>query len=219
MPAAPKHLLVMIALGFALAGCKIVATADKNAPAAQDGAGGGVFDPDKMVAGIWEPKVLPYLTAKAGAFADVIALARKSPDEAGAKYGYRAKEGSAPWTLIAKVEGRIVAVDTASRAGTIGVDVDGDGKPDLTVQIGPAMRGTALRDSLDFVAFNDFTNQIDFARFGKSFNQYVDKTLLEALPRDALNGRQVTILGAFAFDKPGEPPLVTPARLTLGAGS
>ena len=36
-------------------------------------------------------------------------------------------------------------------------------RPTLRVQIGPAIRGTALRDTLDFVDFNDFTNQIDFA--------------------------------------------------------
>ena len=38
-------------------------------------------------------------------------------------------------------------------------------RPTRSVQIGPAMRGTAIRDALDFVSFNDFTNQIDFARY------------------------------------------------------
>ena len=77
-----------------------------------------------------------------------------------------------------RVEGKIVAANTQSRAATIDVDVDGDGKADARVQIGPAMRGTALRDSLDFVQFNEFTNQIDFAQFGKAFNAYADKTVL-----------------------------------------
>ena len=67
------------------------------------------------------------------------------------------------------------------------------------MQIGPAMRGTAIRDALDFVSFNDFTNQIDFARFGKAFNPTVNRTVLEKLPRDNLIGRKVTVIGAYAL--------------------
>ena len=80
--------------------------------------------------------------------------------------------------------------NTQSRAATIDVDVDGDGKADVRVQIGPAIQGTALRDSLDFVNFNDFTNQIDFAQFGKAFNTHADKTVLSKLPREGLEGQQ-----------------------------
>ena len=54
----------------------------------------------------------------------------------------------------------------------------------------PAMRGTALRDSLDFVSFNDFKNQIDYAQFGKAFNQYAVRTVLSDLPRESLVGRE-----------------------------
>ena len=54
------------------------------------------------------------------------------------------------------------------------------------MQIGPAMRGTALRDALDFVSFNDFNNQIDYAQFGKAFNSYACKhALSQAAARGA----------------------------------
>ena len=103
-----------------------------------------------------------------------MALVRSAnPDEAGRKYGYRAKEGSEPWTFAVAIDGKIVAAETTSRAATISVDTGGDGKIAAIVQIGPAMRGTALRDALDFVSFNDFKNQIDYAQFGKAFNQHV----------------------------------------------
>src|ERR1700722_1459316 len=180
-----------------------------------DGGDGG-FDPQKMVHAIWDAKVIPYLRAKAGRFAEVAELARANPDEAGKKYGYRAKEGSEPWTLVVKIEGRIVSAETNSRAATISVDNNGDGKIAAIVQIGPAMRGTALRDALDFVSFNDFRNQIDYAQFGKAFNQYVDHAFLSALPRDSLVGRNVTALGAYTVEAGDQPPLVTPAELTLG---
>ena len=176
---------VLVIAALALASCKIVATSDVKA-LAQAGANNGAapFDPDKKVADIWAAKVAPYFEKHAGPFAEVRELAAKAPDEAGAKYGYRPKADGTPWTVMVKLEGVIVAADTESRAATLGVDATGQGKTDATVQIGPAMRGTAIRDALDFVSFNDFTNQIDFARFGKAVYVHVNKTVLEALPRD-----------------------------------
>jgi predicted lipoprotein len=87
------------------------------------------------------------------------------------------------------------------------------------VQIGPAIRGTALRDALDFVSFNSFTNQIDFARFGKAFNTHVDRTILQGLPRDGLIGRSVTALGAFPLEGGDGPPLLTPVEISIGPNS
>ncbi|MFO1150526.1 MAG: DUF2291 family protein [Alsobacter sp.] len=212
--AATLALLVAI-----LPACRILPTANPAAQGKAEGGQGAAFDPAAKVAGLWTSKALPYLERKAGPFPEVAALAARSPEEAGARYGFRAKEGSSPWTLVVRLTGSIVAANTASRAGTIDVDVDGDGKADATVQIGPALRGTALRDSLDFVDFNDFTNQIDFAQFGKAFNQHVDKTLLSALPREGLVGRRVSVLGAYPLDGGQGMPLVTPATLALEGGS
>ena len=203
------------ALGLPLGACKIVATPSKGAASSVDSTNAG-FDPGKMVAAMWDAKVIPYLAARAGKLSDVVALARANPDEAGKKYGFRAKEGGEPWTLLVKAEGRILAAETTSRAATVSIDDGGDGKIAAIVQIGPAIRGTALRDSLDFVSFNDFKNQIDYAQFGKAFNQYIDRTFLSALPRDALVGRNATVLGAYTLEAGERPPLVTPAQLTLG---
>src|SRR5882757_11042179 len=100
--------------GLALAACRIVPTAEVKAGGSQAAV---EFDPDAMVAGLWDAKVLPYLTTKAAPFAEVIALVRSHPDEAVKKYGYR-EQPSAPWTYVAKLEGRIAAADTGTRAAT-----------------------------------------------------------------------------------------------------
>ena len=81
------------------------------------------------------------------------------------------------------------------------------------------MRGTALRDALDFVSFNDFKNQIDYAQFGKAFNQYVDRTVLSrSAARCRWSGAASTVLGAFTLEAGDQPPLVTPARVDDWAG-
>jgi len=207
-------------LGSLLASCRFIPTAEVSAIE----AGGSTSetqarDPDQMVASMWSTKVAPYFEKKAGPFLAVRELAARSPDEAGAKWGYRAKSEDTPWTLMVRIEGTIVAADLESRAATIGVDASGQGKADAIVQIGPAVRGAAIRDALDFVSFGDFTNQIDFARFGKAFNTYVNHNTLEKLPRDGLVGRKATVLGAYPFVSAAETPLVTPVEITIGPKS
>lgn len=203
--------LVVLAGGILPAGCKIERTKTSEEIAAQT----TTFNPDKMVADIWQAKVVPYLAAKAGDFKTVRDLESANIEAAGAKYGHKEKVGNSPWTFVVRLEGKIVSSNTESRAATIDVDSDGDGKADATVQIGPAMRGTALRDSLDFVSFNDFTNQIDFAQFGKAFNTYANKTFLEAIPRDKLDGSQVKLVGAYQHGVSPGLPLISAASLEI----
>ena len=208
--------LATVMAGALLCSCRFIPTADVLALAAGQSQAKAAFDPDRMVASDWAGKVVPYFEKRAGPFVELRDLAAKSPEEAWARFGYRPKSGDVPWTLVVKLKGFVVEANTESRAATIGVDATGKGKADATVQIGPALRGTAIRDALDFVSFNDFTNQIDFARYGKAFNLYVDHEMLEKLPRDALVGRKVTIVGAYPLSSPDETPLVTPVEITLG---
>jgi predicted lipoprotein len=212
----PRHVaisVVALAVLANLAGCKILPTPteeDKAAAAAE------AFNPDRMVEEMWAAKVLPYLKGKAGSFQEVSQLAATDAKAAGEKYGNPRKQANSPWTYVATAEGKIVASNTQSRAGTVDIDVDDDGKADLRAQIGPAMRGTALRDVLDFVDFNSFKNQIDFAQFGKSFNTYANATVLSKLPREQLDGRTVKLLGAYVPGSGSELPLMTPAEAEIG---
>jgi predicted lipoprotein len=208
--------LATVMAGALVCACHFIPTANVQKLAEGPSREKGVSDPDKMVASDWSARVVPYFEKKAGPFAEVRDLAAKSPEEAGARFGYRPKSGDVPWTLIVTLEGVIVEANTESRAATIGIDTAGKGKADANVQIGPAVRGTAIRDALDFVSFNDFTNQIDFARYGKAFNLYVDHEILEKLPKDSLVGRKVTVIGAYPLSSSGETPLVTPVEITLG---
>ncbi|RWC43866.1 MAG: DUF2291 family protein [Mesorhizobium sp.] len=203
--------ILAVTVGVSLTACKVLPT-----PSAENGGKPPAFNADKMVGDIWAAKAVPYLQQKAGPFPEVHALAKADPAAAGAKYGNPKKQANSPWTFSVRLEGKIVAANTQSRAATMDVDVDGDGKADARVQIGPAMRGTALRDSLDFIQFNDFTNQIDFAQFGKAFNTYADKTVLSKLPREALEGRSVRVVGAYVIGSGQDLPLVTPAEAEIG---
>lgn len=209
------RLAVALVLSLALASCKFVPTSEKQQQTSANSSDAADQGFDARVAQLWPAKLLPYVNSKAGNFADVMAAIASNPDAAGAKFGFKEKGGSSPWTLLAKIDGKIVAANTESRAASLDVDVNGDGKADAQVQIGPVIRGTAIRDSLDFVNFNDFTNQIDFAQFGKAFNTYANEHILKQLPRDALPGRTVSVLGAFPLPQGQALPLVTPVQAEI----
>lgn len=202
---------IMLAGILALGGCKFVKTADE-----QKAASAGAFNPDKLVADIFDSKVVPYISERAGSIQDISALAASNPDAAAEKFGHKEKQGNAPWTFAAKVDGVIVAEETKSRAAYVDVDVDADGKADVRVSIGPAVRGTAIRDSLAFVNFNEFKNQIEWAQFGKSFNTHINKNLLEKLPRDGLTGKKLTASGAYPLPAKGQLPQFVPVTIAIG---
>ncbi|MBB3561063.1 putative lipoprotein [Rhizobium sp. BK512] len=208
-----RGVLIAAIVVAALPGCKIIKTptAEEKAAATAKSA----FDPNAKVEAIWQSEVVPYYEKRAGGLKDVVALAASSPDQAGEKYGNPHKQASSPWTYAVKFSGKVIAADTASRAATLDVDADGDGKADAKVQIGPAIRGTALRDTLDFVNFNEFKNQIEWAQFGKSFNEKANSAFLSAVPRDGLVGKTVTVTGAFPLPSGSDLPLVTPSALTV----
>lgn len=214
MPNFRRAAVICLAIGLGLPGCKIIRTPTAEEAAA---AASGGFNPDKQVAAIWDTKVITFLEKRAGTFKEVSALSATDLNAAAAQYGHKEKEGSAPWTFAAKVSGTIVKAETKSRAAYLDTDVDGDGKVDVRIQIGPVIKGTAIRDSLDFVSFNEFKNQIQWAEFGKAFNTHVNKLMLEQLLRDDLEGKKVDVLGAYPLPSAGQPALLTPVTISIGS--
>lgn len=208
-----------LCLAFALmglAGCKLV----KNS---EDGSGeGGMVsstpggDMAAMVDEIWEARVLPYMQENATDLAVLGPAMREDLDAAGKAHGYRPSSEGTPWNFAALVKGTVIAAKTDTRAATADVDVNGDGQADAVLQLGPVIRGTALRDVLPFIDFSSFTDQIEFAQLSRALNTKAYETALEDLPHDGLVRRQVEALGAFTMRGSGEAVLVTPVHISLG---
>ncbi len=202
-----------------LAGCRIEPVAPVDAKAAGATAGGGfanqAFDARAQVVDIWDGKVIPALQARAGDYPALREAMQRDLDAAGAAHGHRARGEGAPWNFVTRVKGKVVQADTELSAATAEVDVDGDGQADVTLQIGPVLRGTALRDALPFVNFTDYANQVEFAQLGNAFNDQAAAVALKALPRDRLVGRTVSLLGVFTTADATETPTILPVLMTL----
>lgn len=207
--------LVALAAAVSLAACRIEKTpaVDPSQSATSVFVNDASFNPDAMVAEDWDSRVVPTLRDRAGAYDDVAAAIAADPAAAGGRFGFHAAEPGAPWLYAAALSGTITAANTESRAATLTVKTDG-GRA-VTVQIGPVVRGTAIRDSLAFRPFSAFKNQVDYAQFGKALNTRANVGALAKLPRDALVGRRVVALGVVVGVGGDAAPLLTPVEIRL----
>jgi len=168
----------------------------------------GSFDAARYVEAIWIAQAAPYWNKHAKPLDQLSTRIDKDLDVVGAAEGRKAGDGS-PWTFVTQAEGRVISVKTQVRAGAVTIDVGG--KP-VDVLVGPVVSGSALRDSLPFVTFNDFSNQIAFAEVGGALTR---RALRQVRPvADGLKpGDNVRFLGVFQVGKGGDPVVVTPVRL------
>jgi predicted lipoprotein len=168
--------------------------AEKEAP-----EGPAAVSPAAYVDSIWAAKLVPaVLNAAVDARTLMDALAA-SPEDAQVRYGHR--EANGPMYFIVKGAGVVTSVDARSRNGLAFVDLAPfDRRADLSIQIGPVLRGTSLRDATGIVRFTDFVNQLQFADVGNELNDRVLKTVLASLDKAKLKGSVVTFAGTLAAE-------------------
>jgi predicted lipoprotein len=215
----PNHVIRMLpvalllgASGMMLSGCKIEHKSEAQQKAANAPAGSfanASFDPKAEVQAMWDSKVLPALDKMAVDYPTLKAAIQKDINEAGAQHGYREKGESGPWNMAVRVTGTVVAAETELSAGTADIDVDGDGKADVQIQIGPVIRATAIRDTLPFISFTNYTNQIDFAQLANALNDRAFEAALKDVDRAKLMGQKVELSGVFTADNGDDLPVIT----------
>ncbi len=195
-----RSTLSLLAALTLLPACKIVRNKDKKAGAGKDG-----FDADAYVNGIWDEKVMPMVRDHATEIVSVLDALAKDPDAAGRQYGSRAEAEGAAWNFIVQGKGKVTKADTASRRGTLVIALDGDAAGrSVTLQVGPVVFGSAFRDALPFVSFNDFVNQIDFAQVSRKLNDRATETARQGFDPAQVEGKTIAFRGAMANPAGGE---------------
>jgi len=174
---------------------------------AAQGAAARFVDP------IWTSKVLPVFQEKAQDIGRILPEIRAAPDVAGQKYGRR--EATNPYNYMVKGTGKVIEIHNESQAGTAIVEVAGLTEK-VSLQIGPVVRGTALRDATGIVSFNQFSNQLDYADVSKEMNVRALKSAFAKADPASLAGKTVTFFGAMTFDPRSKSAiLVTPVKIDL----
>jgi predicted lipoprotein len=113
--------------------------------------------------------------------------------------------------------GRVTAIDRQSRVGVMRVQLVNEGPP-VAIQIGPVIRGTALRDASSFIQFSDFTNQFEYAGAANALNEHALRTVVAPLPIDTMQGRVVSFVGAVGSSPRRDDGTIEVVLIRLGIG-
>ncbi|HUC92857.1 MAG TPA: DUF2291 domain-containing protein [Paenibacillus sp.] len=205
--------LLILCFTLVFTACTVVKIGEEPGNGA---SGEGAFDPASFVDEEWI-KVTPYMKERAVDLAEVLPIIKADPDKAGDTYGIRSGASGSPWNYIVQAEGKVLEVNTESRAGTFEVDLAPyDGQTDFVVQIGPVFKGTSIRDSLDFIKFDDFRNQIQYAQLANAFNKKVNDEVTGSLNPESLRGKVLMVVGAATAE--GSSIVMTPVGIEVTEG-
>jgi predicted lipoprotein len=170
-------------------------------------------DPKALVDRLWDSRIVPAVLDSAVDVRAVLDAAASNPERARAQFG----RGPGRAYLLLKGRGRVLAVDAASLSHPASLDVAPfDGRAEVTLQLGPLIFGSALRDATGIIRFSDFVNQLQFADAGNALNQRAARAAHAAGDPASLRGKLVEFAGACAWN-PGAPPgqSIVPVRLTI----
>lgn len=200
-----RPLFVASLLAASLSGCKLVKT--------DHGAGPGADPIAELVETTFDAKLVPALTEKAVDLATLRNSIKNDLDKAGQSQGVRVGGAGGGWNFAVKGSATVVDENRASKAATADIDLDGDGTADATLQLGPVVKGTALRDTTALYDFSTFRDQIEYAKLGRALN---DKAVSKLPSVDVpLKGKKITFLGAVVIRSASEKPLVVPVSIEV----
>ncbi|MFC9428864.1 DUF2291 family protein [Streptomyces sp. NPDC056987] len=179
--------LIALVLLFAA----IAATTTYRSDSEARTSGKPAFDASTYATSTYEPKVVPAIKKNAVDIATLHQAIAADTEAAGKQYGHR--PGTGPYSYAATLTGTAGAV----RNGLLQVTVDGLDKARVSVQVGPAINGTALRDAAGFITFGQFTNQVEYADAGTALNTAMKDKVLKAFDPAAVRGKKITVIGAL----------------------
>jgi predicted lipoprotein len=164
-----------------------------------------VFDAATFASSAW-PRLVAESTVSAVNVSDIVA-APGAP--------------SSPARFVKGI-GVVTTIDRRSRAGIMLVRVVGPppNQPVVAMQIGPVIRGTALRDASGFIHFSDFTNQSEYAAAANALNESALRLVIAPMELETLTGRLVSFVGAVGKSATRDDGAIemVPVRIGVSGG-
>lgn len=177
--------------------------------------GAVTFNAGDNVASIWDSNALPELTQKAVDLPTFLTEANGDFKSLADKYGKYSMGTSGELSYTVKGSGTVKLINQEKKAGYMELTLDGyEGNVVIKLQIGSVYKGSAVRDSLDFIKFEDYKNQVDYAAVSQSIHDLIQKSIIESLDLATLTGKEIDFLGCFTVDKNDEL-IITPVTLAV----
>jgi predicted lipoprotein len=215
-------LLTMLLLVQVVAACSLYTTSPIQ-PVASGGQSDQFdkqFDPNSYADKNWSSKVVPTIVDKSVDIGTVLKALEQNSDAAQKQYAVQSSDGL--YNFMVKGTGKVIATNTSSRNGTLNIQLPVSAglkkQPTILVQVGPVLLGTAIRDSVGFINYNQFTNQVQYAQVADALNARAASDL-KSLDAAKLQGKTITFYGAFTYATL-EQVMIAPVRVVPeGAGA
>jgi predicted lipoprotein len=176
------------------------------------------FQAAEYVAAVWDKKILPAYETQAVDYVNVLTALHAKPKEACEHYGLKRETGAPFYVFKVRGVARVVKYDDSSRNGVLRLNLEPvDKGMRATLQVGPVVLGTAIRDSLEFIRFTDVGNQLQFADLASQLNARMRKDSVAPLDLSKIAGKRICFLGAFKLEEAQslEDIVVTPVKISL----
>ncbi len=166
---------------------------------------GNVFEPVSYVDSMWTAKLIPAFKDESGDLNAVLEALAEDWETGIENYGLMSKAGGMGVAFKVKSEGRVISYDDSSRNGLLLIDIPPyEGEADISLQVGPVIRNTAIRDSLSFIRFSEIGNQLQFASLADELNARMRREVVDPLDLEAIEGKKISFYGAFKADEQAE---------------
>ena len=168
------------------------------------------FDPKSYVDNIWQSKIIPTIKNDSEELTFILDELFKNKEIAEEKYGYRSGTGS--YSFMIKGEGEVASLNDSSRVGSLTIKLNKEYSSEILITIGPVIKKDSIRDSVKFIKFNDFVNQLDFADVSRVIKRKVLNEIIGPLNLKNIVGKKIFFYGAITFDRP-DKIFITPIEI------
>lgn len=144
------------------------------------------------------PQIAAAIAQDATDITELAPAVEADPAAAGEAYGIALGAGRFVHRVTAT--GSVTNVD----ADFIELAVPGLPDADVRVPLGTALSGTPIRDATGTIAFGDFPDQTAYQSVANEFKLRVEAEVLGAIDPPSLQGKQITVTGAYVS---GGPPI------------
>lgn len=202
-------IFITVILCFGLTGCVTIVKTGEEATL----TGEQEFAPGDNMMAIWDSMLIPTLEEDA---VDIIEFLEQSGGDLNAladKYGKYSMGTSGELSYVLKGKATVTEVVSDKKAGYIKLNLDNyTGGEEIKLQIGTVFKGSAVRDSADFIKFEDYKNQVDYAAVSQSLHDIIQRDVIDTVDINSLNGKEIEFLGCFTVSGNNEL-LITPVAL------
>lgn len=204
-------LLVLAVTASSLTGCvKVVKIGEEGKI-----TGEIAFNADSNVETIWQSNAVPDLTEKAVDLNMFLTESKGNLKTLAEKYGKYSMGSTGELNYVVKGTAEITKVDTTKKNGVMELKLQGyEGPESIQLQIGSVFRGSAVRDSISFIKYEDYKNQVQWANVSQSIHSIIQKQVIDPLNVSSLTGKTVEFVGCFTVDG-NDKLLITPVQLTV----